>query len=205
MTFKLTRAIGLFSLVSQVAIANPKAEPGQYQIDPMHSKVSFEIPHLVISTVEGSFKEFDGSVQLDENFQKSSVKAKVTMASIDTGFGKRDDHLKSADFFDVAKYPLMQFQSTAIKGQPQSFQMVGDLTIRGIKRKVTFEGQYLGAVTDGYGQRKVAFQAKTRINRKDFGLTWNQAVEVGPVVGDEVTIELRVQAARVQPTKQAAN
>lgn len=184
------------SVFPVIAFANPKIEAGVYQVDPMHSKVGFEIPHLVISTVEGSFKEFDGTLELNENFSKSKLTASVGIASIDTGVGQRDDHLRSADFFDVAKHPKMELKSVSIKGSPEAFKLEGDLTIKGVTKRVVFEGKYQGAVTDGFGNRKVAFQAKTKINRKDFGLTWNNVVEAGPVVGDEVTIELKIQAGR---------
>ena len=192
----LKRTALALSLIPAFAMAQPKSEPGTYQIDPMHSKVGFEVPHLVISSVEGNFKAFEGKIEVAQDFSKSSVSAKIQTDSIDTGVAKRDDHLKSPDFFDVKKFPAMTFQSTSIKGTPAAFKMTGDLTLHGVKKSVVFEGSYLGAVTDGYGKRKVAFQAKTKINRKDFGLTWNNVVEAGPVVGDEVTIELKIQAAK---------
>lgn len=167
---------------------------GSYGVDPMHSKVGFEIPHLVISTVEGKFTGIDGKIDLKKDFTKSSVEANIDIKTIDTGVEKRDDHLRSVDFFDVSKHSKMTFKSTSIKGTPEGFQLSGDLTIKGIKKSVTFDGKFLGNVKDGFGNQKAAFVAKTKINRKDFGLTWNSAVEAGPVVGDEVTIDLRIQA-----------
>lgn len=193
------------TLVTASLFAQAKIEVGTYQIDPMHSKVGFEVPHLVISTVEGSFQNFEGSLVIDKDFSKSNLDAVVKIDSINTGVEKRDTHLKSADFFDSAKYPQMTFKSTGIKGKADAFKLSGDLTIRGIKKKVTFDAKYLGAVTDGYGNRKAAFQATTKIKRQDFGLKWNAAVEVGPVVGDEVTIELKIQATRSVESKQAGN
>lgn len=172
-----------------------KYAAGIYQIDPMHSKVGFEIPHLVISTVEGKFNKYEGSIELADKFEKSKVNVNIDIASIDTGVGKRDDHLRSADFFDAGKFPAMKFESTAVSGTPESFKVTGKLTIKGVTKKVVLDGKYLGTVRDGYGNDKAAFQAKTRINRKDFGLTWSQMVEAGPTVGDEVTIDLRIQAA----------
>lgn len=200
----LSKALLVLSLAPAFALAESKTEPGLYQIDPMHSKVGFEIPHLVISTVEGAFREFDGSVEIASDFAKSKVTANISVESIDTGVGKRDKHLKSPDFFDVSQYPKMTFQSVSVKGSPVAFKLEGDLTIHGVKKRVIFDGAYLGAVTDGYGNRKVAFQAKTKIKRKDFGLTWNSMVEAGPVVGEEVTIELKIQAARPLKKEQAA-
>lgn len=169
---------------------------GAYDVDVMHSKVGFEIPHLVISTVEGRFTQMSGELQIAENFSKSSVSASVDMKSVDTAVKDRDDHLRSADFFDVEKHPKMSFKSTAIQGSPQKFKLVGDLTIKGVTKKVSFDAQYLGSATDAYGNVKAAFKASGKINRKDFGLTWSKMVEVGPVVGDEVTLTLNIQAAQ---------
>lgn len=183
-------------LTTTTATADTKYQAGSYQVDPMHSKVGFEIPHLVISTVEGKFTQFDGKIELADQFKKSKVEANIDLNSIDTGVAKRDDHLRSPDFFDVKKHPKMIFKSTAIEGAPDSFKMTGDLTIHGVTRKVTFDSKYLGTVVDGYGNQKVAFQAKTVVNRKDFGLAWSSMVEAGPVVGDQVTIDLKIQAAR---------
>ncbi len=186
------------SLLSGVGLAKDKPSAGQYQLDPMHSRVGFEVPHLVISTVQGQFKVFEGKIYIDDKFSRSKVSTSVDVGSVDTGVSKRDDHLKSPDFFDAQKYPKMSFESTSISGTSDAFKIEGDLTIRGVKKKVVFDAVYLGQVTDGYGNRKIAFKGKTKINRKDFGLVWNMMVEAGPTVGDEVTIELNLQAAAVQ-------
>lgn len=193
----------LILATSMTAFAAEKYSAGSYQIDPMHSKVGFEVPHLVISTVEGKFTKVEGSINLDKNFKNSIVQAKIDANSIDTGVGQRDDHLRSVDFFNVKENPNLEFKSTSISGSPEKFKLVGDLTIRGVTRKVTLDSKYLGTVVDGYGNEKVAIQGKTKINRKDFGLTWNNAVEAGPVVGDEISIDLRIQAAR--PKAKAAS
>jgi polyisoprenoid-binding protein YceI len=190
---------------SLIATAGAQYQPGTYSVDSMHSKVGFEIPHLVISTVEGKFTQFEGKLELAEKFQASQVEAKIDLKSIDTGVAKRDDHLRSPDFFDVKKHPNMTFKSTAIEGEPASFKLTGDLSLHGVTRKVTFNGKYLGSVVDGYGNEKAAFQAKAVINRKDFGLTWSNMVEAGPVVGDEVTIDLRIQAGRPAVAKKQAS
>lgn len=189
----------LFTIAAILALSAPALaqESGVYQVDPAHSKVGFEIPHLVISTVEGKFKDFSGTIEInDKDFKKSKVTAEVNVQSIDTAVQKRDDHLRSADFFDVAKYPKMSFQSQKITGNKKSFNMTGLLTIKGVTKPVTFKGKFLGTVADGYGNLKAAFEAKTSIQRKDFGLTWNSMVEAGPVVGDEVEISLKIQAAK---------
>lgn len=181
------------------AFAAPAYKTGTYQLDAAHSKVGFEIPHLVISTVEGRFNDVAGTIELAQKFEASKATVTAQTKSIDTGVAKRDDHLRSGDFFDAAKFPEMKFVSTAFKGKPEAFKVTGNLTIKGVTKPVSFDAKYLGAVADGYGNEKAAFSAKAKISRKDFGLTWNNVVEAGPVVGDEVTIELKLQAA--QPLK----
>lgn len=205
LTIQKFLATGLMigSIVAQAQSA--KYNPGEYKVDPMHSKIGFEVPHLVISTVEGKFQKVDGQITLDKEFQKSKVIANAETESIDTGVKDRDDHLKSADFFDAKNNPQLTFKSSEVKGKPESFKMTGDLTIKGVTKKVTFNGKYLGNVKDGYGNDKAAFTATAEINRKDFGLTWNKAVEIGPVVGDKIKIDLRIQAARAQEVKNAKN
>lgn len=190
-----TFILSLLVSVSSWATPSPLAK-GSYKIDLMHSKVGFEVTHLVISTVEGSFKTFSGSIIVDKDITKSQVNAEVDINSIDTNVADRDNHLKSADFFDVEKFPKMNFKSTEIKGNEKSFKMTGDLTIKGITKKVTFDSTYKGSAKDAYGNTKVAFEAKTVISRKEFGLTWNKMVEAGPVVGDEITLVLKIQAAK---------
>lgn len=187
--------------LTSTAYANKKLEAAKYNVDTMHSSVLFEIPHLVISTVEGKFKAYSGSLVIDPKFNKSSLEAEVDVASIDTAVADRDAHLKSPDFFDVAKYPKMKFKSSAITGTEKSFKVTGDLTIRDVTKKVTFSGEYKGSVTDGYGNTKAAFVVSTKINRQDFGLKWSNMVEAGPVVGNEVTITLKIQAAKEMAKK----
>lgn len=192
----------LFSFAfAGIATAATKPEAGKYNIDPMHSSVGFEVPHLVISTVEGKFKNFSGVLTIDDKFEKSKLTAEADIGSIDTSVKDRDDHLKSPDFFDAAKFPKMTFKSTAISGKPEAFKLTGDLTIKGQTKKATFDGVYKGAAVDGYGNLKAAYTATTKIKRSEYGLTWSKVVEVGPVVGDEVTITLKIQAAKEVPAK----
>ena len=196
---------GLAIILASQSQAGGKYTAGNYQIDNTHSKVGFEISHLVISTVEGTFNNYEGTFNLNKDFKKSSVTASIDIGSIDTGVEKRDGHLKSADFFDISKHPKMNFVSKSISGTPESFTIKGDLTLKGVTKSVNFKGKYLGTVKDGWGNTKAAFNAKARINRKDFGLTWSQMVEAGPVVGDQVTIELNIQGALQKSVKQASN
>ena len=182
--------------LAATASATDKMEPGKYNIDPMHSKVGFEVPHLVISSVEGKFKTFSGVLNLDEKFEKSNLVAEVDISSVDTSVKDRDDHLKSPDFFDATAFPKMTFKSTSISGKREAFKLTGDLTLKGKTQKVVFDGTYKGTAKDAYGNIKAAFTATAKINRKDFGLTWNKAVEVGPVVGDMITLDLKIQATK---------
>lgn len=187
---------------SKEAGAKPAYEAGSYDIDPMHSKVGFEVRHLGISKVEGNFKAFEGKVELDKDFSKSQVEAKVKIDSVDTGVAKRDGHLKGEDFFEAAKFPEMTFKSTSIEGKPEAFDLKGKLTIKGETKPVTFKAKYLGTAKDGYGNQKVGFEASTEINRKEFGLKWDNVVEGVNVVGDKVTIKLDLQAGHPAAKKE---
>ena len=177
------------------ATASAKTIPaGDYSIDGMHSKIGFEISHLVISSVEGTFQKYEGTIKVDKKANLSKAEVTIDVDSINTGVTKRDDHLKSADFFDVQKFPKMTFASSDVKITGDTLKIKGLLKIKDQSKEVTLAGKYLGEVKDGYGQNKIAFKASTKINRKDFGLTWSQAVEAGPVVGDQVEITLNIQA-----------
>ena len=188
-------AVAAALLVAPTVWAAPTYTPGTYQLDAMHSKVGFEVSHLVIATVEGRFTDFQGELVLAPKVDQSTLNVTIKTASIDTSVPKRDDHLRSADFFDATKYPEIIFKSKKISGSLQALRVVGDFTMHGVTREVTLDAKYLGEVKDGYGNLKVAFDGKTKIKREDFGLKWSSMVEAGPVVGSEVTIDLKVQAA----------
>ncbi len=185
----------LVTLISAAAFAK-EIPAGTYAIDPAHSKIGFEIPHLVISTVEGRFTQFDGQIVIDPTLAKSKANINIEVASINTDIKDRDSHLKSADFFDAAKFPKITFVAKKVVGSADDLKLVGDLTIKGKKKEVTLDVKYLGEVKDAYGNLKVAFSATSKINRKEFGLTWSSMVEAGPTVGDEVTLKINVQAAK---------
>ncbi|MFO0559242.1 MAG: YceI family protein [Polyangiales bacterium] len=170
-----------------------------WNIDASHSTVGFTIRHLVISKVRGRFAQFSGAITLPESgaLDGASVKAEVKIDSIDTAEPKRDGHLKSADFFDAEKFPTMSFESTKVVAKGGEFELHGKLTIKGNTKDVVFHGENLGNAKDPWGNQRAVFSAKTSINRSDFGLTWNQALETGGVlVGDKVEIELDVQAVK---------
>lgn len=167
-----------------------------YSIDKAHSELTFQVRHL-LTKVRGRFSDFSGTIEYDvENPERSQVNVEVQAASIDTNERDRDVHLRSADFFDVEKTPALTFRSTGIQRTSDgTFAVTGDLTIHGVTRSVSFDAFLLGKAKDPWGNERIAFEAETTINRKDFGLTWNAALETGGfLVGDEVTISVSVQA-----------
>jgi polyisoprenoid-binding protein YceI len=178
----------------------------RWNIDATHSGINFSIRHMVVSKVRGRFARYGGTVELDDaDLTRSFVQATIDASSIDTGTLQRDDHLRSADFFDVAKYPEIRFQSTRIeKVAGNRYRVIGDLTIRDVTREVSLDVEYGGRATDPWGNERMGFLATTSLDRKDFGLQWNQVLEAGGVlVGDRVDVELEVQAVKVAAAKAA--
>jgi polyisoprenoid-binding protein YceI len=170
-----------------------------WAIDPSHTEIGFTIKHMMVARVRGRFAGVDGNIVVDEqNLTHSKVEAEIDVASIDTRDEKRDAHLRSGDFFDVENYPKMTFRSTDIR--PRSgdrFVLVGDLTIRGTTRQVEIDVERTGTGKSPFGTEVAGFEGHATISRQDFGLTWNVALETGGVlVGDDVKIELNVEAIR---------
>ena len=191
-----------------ITLAVPAAgKASVWEIDPAHTSAQFAIRHLMVSTVRGDFRKVSGKVNLDDqDVTQSTVDATIDVASIDTGIAKRDDHLRSPDFFDVAKHPTMTFKSKKIeKGSGDgNYKITGDLTLRGVTKEVVldFEGN-LKPVKSPQGKTLIGGMATTKINRKDFGLTWNAALETGGVaVGEDVTITIHIEMT--QPNATAA-
>lgn len=167
-----------------------------WEIDPAHSSASFSIRHMMIAKVHGGFTRLSGSLRLDrQDLSRSSVEAVIDASSIDTREAKRDEHLRSADFFDVQKYPSIVFKSKRVRAGGDSIRVVGDLTLHGVTREIELEVEGLDAeMKDPWGNVKIAASATTQIKRKDFGLSWNAALETGGVlVGDDVRITLDIQ------------
>jgi polyisoprenoid-binding protein YceI len=180
-------------------VSESRAEAAAYVIDPDHSQVIFKVKHMGISTVTGRFDLIEGSYSFDDaDISKSSVETTITSASINTNKQKRDDHLKSPDFLDVAKNPTITFKSKEVKkGDGDDFIIVGDLTINGVTKQVELDAEYGGKAQDPMGNERTAFTAETKIDRKDFGITWNKTLDSGGlVVGDDVKIELEVEGIR---------
>ena len=169
---------------------------GTWNIDPAHTVVGFSARHLIAAKVRGSFKTFSGTIDIAERPEDSSVQVTIDAGSIDTGVEDRDGHLRSPDFLDIANHPTLEFRSTAVRSAGKGYEVDGELTIRNTTRPVTLDMQYLGIVTDPWGNNKAIFSASTKIDREDWGLTWNAALESGGwLVGKTVEIELEVQAA----------
>ena len=170
-----------------------------WSIDPAHSHVQFAVRHLVVSTVKGRFGDVGGTIALDEqHLAGSSVEVEIDAATVDTREERRDAHLRSADFLDVERFPTITFRSTRVEpGRGDAFRVVGDLTIHGVTRQVVLEGEQTGRGPSLSGAEVIGFEATTKINRRDFGLTWNATLETGGVVvGDEVKITIDVEATR---------
>ena len=167
-----------------------------YAIDPTHTTVEFVVRHMMISKVRGRFTALNGSFDLpDGSNVPESVAVTIDAPSIDTREEQRDAHLRSADFFDIERYPSLTFASSQISGDEHAFKIHGTLTIHGVSREVVLLASFQGRATDPWGNRRVGYEAHAAISRKDFGLSWNQALETGGlVVGDEVRIELNIEA-----------
>ncbi|KJL30853.1 MULTISPECIES: YceI family protein [Microbacterium] len=179
-----------------MSIDIPGYRSGTWTLDPAHSEVTFSVRHMMISKVRGTFGVKSATLVAPENPLEARVEASVDVTSLDTGDAGRNGHLMSADFFDVEKYPTMDFASTGARVEGGDLFVDGDLTIHGVTKPVTFELDFGGFGSDPYGNYKAGASAKAVINREDFGLTWNAALETGGVlVGKDVTITLDLQGA----------
>lgn len=178
-----------------------------WQIDPAHTNIGFTVRHMVVAKVNGRFTKFEGTLtQSGDDFAGSAAAITIDASSIDTQVGARDDHLRSADFFDAAAFPTITFRSKRMeKAGKDRYRLIGDLTIRGTTKEVELDSEFLGGVTDPFGVERLAFSAATRIDRKEFGLTWNQALEAGGVlVSDRVDVQIEVQWVKAEAKENAA-
>jgi|EP01039_Chlorochromonas_danica_P013167 polyisoprenoid-binding protein YceI len=171
----------------------------KWAIDPMHSEVQFKVKHLVISTVSGFFKSFEGSLETEsDDFENAAISFALDIDSIDTNQTQRDEHLKSPEFFDAAQFPQITFKSTSFKKTgDDEYALVGDLTIKGVTKTVTLDAEFGGSTDDFYGNTKAGFEVTGKINRKDFGLTWDGVTEAGSiVVGEDIKLLINIQFAK---------
>ncbi|HEY4325809.1 MAG TPA: YceI family protein [Mucilaginibacter sp.] len=172
----------------------------RWAIDPMHSEVQFKVKHLVISTVSGFFKSFEGAMDtVNDDFEDADISFSLDIDSIDTNQSQRDGHLKGADFFDAEKYPKITFKSTSFKktNDEDEYKLTGDLTIKDVTKSVTLNAEFGGSTDDFYGNTKAGFEVTGKVNRKDFGLTYDPVTEAGSIVlGEDIKLLINVQFAK---------
>lgn len=171
----------------------------KWVIDPMHSEVQFKVKHLVISTVSGFFKSFEGTLEtVNDDFEDADISFALNIDSIDTNQTQRDEHLKSPDFFDAAQYPQITFKSTSFKKTgDEEYDLIGDLTIKGVTKSVKLAAEFGGSTDDFYGNTKAGFEVTGKVNRKDFGLTYDGVTEAGSIVlGEDVKLLINIQFAK---------
>lgn len=171
---------------------------GTFEIDPSHSEVGFTARHAMVTKVRGAFTDFEGTVTTEENLQDASINVEIDVASIDTRNDDRDGHLKSEDFFNVEKFPKMTFRSTSVEANGDSaLTVTGDLTIKDVTKPVTIEFDFTGEAVDPWGQTRLGFEGSTTINRKDFGLSWQTALDNGGVlVSEKINLHFDISAIK---------
>jgi polyisoprenoid-binding protein YceI len=180
-------------------VESPKAgTKTQWKLDPTHTLVEFSAKHLMITTVKGRITDVEGTIYIDENDpSNSTVEATLDAKSIDTRTDQRDNHLRSADFLDVEKYPQIKFRSTRIEGERDEFKLIGDLTIRDVTRPITLDVKFEGQQKDPWGGERIGFSATGKFDRRDYGLTWNVILETGGLtVGNDIKVAIEVEAVK---------
>lgn len=184
----------LHRVMTSITDTHPTYVAGTWKLDPTHSEVTFSVKHLAISKVRGSFERFTATIVTAEDPTKSTVEASIEVASVNTNQKDRDNHLRTNDFFKADEFPTITFVSTSVNRDSDDITVVGELSLRGVTKSVTLTGEFGGIVVDGYGQSKAGFSASTKINRHDFGVSWNAALEAGGfTLGDDVTINFELQ------------
>ena len=194
-------------LASALALASPALAAETYNFDRAHTAVGFQVRHI-FTNVSGRFTDFAGTIQVDRaKPESSSVEFTIQTTSIDTSEPRRDQHLRSADFFDVANHPTITFKSTSLKANGKDAWLVtGDLTLRGVTKQVTLPVTLLGEGKDPYGNEKMGLETSLTLNRKDYGLVWNKTLETGGMlVGEEVKVQLAIEANEAKPPAPATN
>jgi polyisoprenoid-binding protein YceI len=172
----------------------PEFVVGTWDIDPVHSDVSFSVRHMMVSKVRGSFRTFNGTIRTDPDPTRSSVGATIDMASIDTNNEQRDNHIRSADFFEVEKYPVMTFKSTSVTPDGDDWKLIGDLSLHGVTKPVELALELHGFGPDGHGGTRIGFSATTELNRRDFGIDIDMPLDGGGVVvGDKINVALEIE------------
>lgn len=184
---------------SAVAVADPADLTGDYTLDPTHTRLGFTARHAMVTKVRGQFNEFEGTAHIDsQDLSRSWAKVTIQTGSVFTAQAQRDEHLRTSDFFEVEKYPTMTFESTKVeRGEDGEFLVTGDLTIKETTRSITIPFDYTGTAVDPFGNTRVGFEGSVVVNRKDWGLDWNAALETGGLlVSEKVTLEFDVSAIK---------
>ncbi|MBA5792329.1 YceI family protein [Flavobacterium sp. xlx-214] len=166
----------------------------KWNIDPTHSEIGFKVKHMMFTNVKGNFNDYSANIDFNEDLKDANLEFEAKVNSIFTNNADRDNHLKSADFFDVEQFPTLNFKSTEIKGQGNEYEISGDLTIKGVTKPIKLNAEFSGLMTDPWGNTKVGLNLDGKINRKDFGLTYNAALETGGVlVGEDIKLNAEIQ------------
>lgn len=192
----IAKSLAVAACAAGLSVFNAGA--ATYELDVAHTYIGFQVRHMVVSNTKGNFGEFTGSIQFDAAAPETlSASAEVAVKSVNTDNEKRDDHLRSPDFFDAAQFPTIAFKTTRVEGTLPNVTLVGDLTIKGVTKEVSIPAEFNGPVTDPWGNERIGFSGSTKINRQEFGLTWSKTMDGGGlVVGDEVKIVLEVEAIK---------
>lgn len=200
----IKKVIGIMILTLALSVS---VFADEWTIDKAHSSVSFKVRHMVVSKVKGGFDDFSGTVKFDgENVKDGSVEMSIDVASVDTENEDRDKHLISADFFDAEKFPTITFMSKKVIADDDNFKIVGDMTMKGVTKEVTFEVEFSGIVNDPWGNTRAGFSASTTIDRQEFNVSFSKTLDNGGlVVGNDVEIELEIEAVKVKPEEAEKN
>jgi len=186
----------LVAMLGLAGLNRPALASETYNIDPVHTTIGFGVTHLVINTVHGKFNEFEGSVVVDDG-RVSAAQGVIQAKSVNTGIDKRDNHLRSADFFDAEKFPKITFQSKRVEKRGDEQILTAEFTMHGVTKELQLPVTLKGPIKDPWGNSRIGLQARVKLNRKDYGLKYNQALETGGlVVGDEVEIEINAEAVK---------
>ena len=187
-------------LVALAGSAATSSAADKYTVDPTHSSIGFAVRHMVVSKVKGYFNEYTATILYDDkDITKSSAEVTIKTASIDTRDAKRDEHLRTPDFFDAAKYPEIAFKSKRIEKSGEGFVAVGDLTMRGVTKEIQLPFTFAGVVTDPWGNTRLGLSASTKLNRQDYGVSWSKSLDSGGlVVADDVEIAIEIEAIKAK-------
>ncbi len=202
MTNRTGRAVAMVCVAASLLFGatSGQAETVRYDVDLEHSIVEFKVAHMVISKTTGHFKDYTGFIEMDPDAGTvKAIEAVVKTASVTTNHEKRDTHLRTPDFFDVEKYPTMTYKMKSYKKNGDGYSAVGDLTLHGVTKEITLVGNFNGVTKDPWGNTRAGFTAEGKLNRKDFGMVWNKALDSGGlVVGDEVFIKLDIECIKAK-------